>query len=257
MNPVFDQIQKYLNNELDRSERASFEAELNTNSALKKLVQWNKIADILLEKSVLKIARQEDKTTHELRQKMKHWQPQAKVFSIYTFIKIAAIVIPIAFMIWWLVPKEPKHIALFEKYYHAPMLSSTLGSGTESQSNWEMAKKQFEQGKYNKQLENTLSSLIQNPNFAHKQEAIFRRAIVVLHTEKAPTTAVADLKSIENPLLKEQAEWYLALAYLKNNELGAAQRLLESIVSNEQHAAFEDKNNHPKQLLDAIRAMSQ
>ncbi len=96
------------------------------------------------------------------------------------------------------------------------------------------AMKYYDQGNYKEALKLFTGNVAQSENNAG---ILFYKSICQLETNKE-IQAIGNFSyilSLTTPPLEKQAEWYLALAYLKTNQTGKATQLLEKIHNEKSH----------------------
>lgn len=80
-----------------------------------------------------------------------------------------------------------------------------------------------------------------------KSVADFYEAISLLTLDKTKE-AVSILKTIQNPEIQDMNDWYLGLAYLKNNQLEDCKKIMNTIANNPKHY----QHKKAKEILEKL-----
>ncbi len=136
--------------------------------------------------------------------------------------------------------------SLYSKYYEAPTFSIQRGSSTNNLL--DQAGLNFNNKKYKQAADNFKTYLIDYPN---DQNARFYLGITYLELEDYDNAIVAldKVVSSDDPLMKDQSLWYLALAHLTRDKSKA--RLLLGNLSQDQHSGKWQKM--AKNLLEELK----
>jgi hypothetical protein len=234
------QLYKYLNNELNEAEKADFEAVMEADPQLKADVLWNKIAD-----HALWNAPQENTTTQgndterlafrEIGKSLIEQEEKKKPnFQMYIIRAIAAILlVGTCFWLFGKMNNPTPSEALFIKYYNAPSIDSNLG--VSDNLIWQKTKKDFGNQKFDG-LAEKLSTLLVSPDFQQRDQAFFMQGIIYLN-EKESTKAIHAFAQVgaTNIRLKQNAEWYTALAFLRNAQNSETKNALDKIIQTPNH----------------------
>ena len=225
---------KYLDNELIGEEREDFERRLAGDSALRQ-----ELEDLQTARAAVKMygLKQEVATIHQ--EMMTEMNPRAVVRSISGARRVVRYSIAIAASIMLLMVGivgynflrlSPER--LYNSQYHAYELSSVRGE----QSSRSELETDFQQGRYNKAVEDL--KRLQNPG----PKELFLCGISYLQMDNFPA-ATASFKSVieknaaaNTTLFNDDAEYYLALSYLRNKQYDQALDLMRAIRNNPNHS---------------------
>jgi tetratricopeptide (TPR) repeat protein len=143
--------------------------------------------------------------------------------------KAAVVAASLAGIVWWQWPTPASEGDLYGQYRQFPAAAFvTQGS---SDAALGQATADFNQGRYAAALPVLLSALKDSPDDA---ELRFFVALCQIETGDIDS-AIAALKSLENSAWGEEAQWHLALAYLKKGDAAACQSVLKSIGPGSPH----------------------
>lgn len=83
----------------------------------------------------------------------------------------------------------------------------------------------------------TLWENLRTQNTANLYDSFYLAASYLRHQPSNPVRTIALLQEVEenSTILKEEIDWVLSLAYIKNQQLGLAQDQLQQIVDNQQY----------------------
>lgn len=133
-----------------------------------------------------------------------------------------------------------KHDQIFyESFKRYPNVIASSSRGVATDSELLKLMKHYESEKYDKALHEFNEYLATHPE---EYEVLFYRGITYLKLEK-PGKAIDDLTRVidANLTLVDQAKWYLALAYVKINNIDAAVPLLDDLASGESARSEQSK----------------
>lgn len=217
-------LMRYLDGEMHGAEKEMFESQLQTDSALKQRLENLQVAIA----SVKQYGTAEKvKSVHsEMMQELSSVHKEGKVVPMRKFVKyslaIAASVIIILVGVN-IFTSQPSSGKLYSEAFVDYDVSGVRGS--ESQTD---IVKLYQDHNYNAVVEKAKAQ-----NLAQKDSLLI--ALSFLHQENLPE-AINWFKAISvQSAAKDDAEFYLALAYLKNKNYNEALNLMEQIHSNASH----------------------
>jgi len=247
---LYETIEAYLNGEMTDEEKTAFEAQLNQDESLAQEVQLH--ADIVLTLQSQQKLKHKQHWQQLLADEAKNKQAESKetivfnpansrnIFGNFLF-RIAAILLLAVgtYFVWqqFTVSDNPGQLA-WQQWTETETTNQWSGirgtGGNTADAEKEVFTKAVEL--YKNQEYNTA---IENLNAIPLQSTIYPDAQLLQSMSylqlKQPGEAISRLTVLVQPendhLLKDQASWYLALAYLQNNQTSFAKELLEKIVS--------------------------
>lgn len=218
-------IMRYLDGEMEETEKESFELQLQTDGALKQRLESLQVAIA----SVQQYGTAEKvKSVHrEMMQELSSVHKEGKVVPMRRFVKyslaIAASVIIILVGVNIFTSSQPSS----EKLYSEAFVDYDV-SGVRGSENQTDIAKLYQDHNYNAVVE---KAKVQN--LAQKDSLLI--GLSFLHQDKLPE-AINWFKAMSVQVsTKDDAEFYLALAYLKNKNYNEALKLMEQIHSNANH----------------------
>ena len=157
-------------------------------------------------------------------------QKATKSYSFRQYMAIAASLVILAVAGIWLLNANQNTTpgALFEQYYQAPFADRERALENQFESLTDEALASFAKEGYKEALNLFDQAAILNPN---SLKVAYYRGHCYLNTEK-PAEAIVTFEQIVahgDNIFVVDAEWYLALAYIKTNQIQQAKALLEGI----------------------------
>jgi len=234
-------IDAYLLDRLSDSEKQEFEAALQSDPELKKELEEAEVLKEGIEASGREEQKErlralEQELTEENREAQKH-------NGLWWVGRIAAaillLLVPVYFFINSTQKVDPKEIyaSHFELY---PVLESGVVRGEENETAMAEGLDAYQRANYEVAIEE-LSAAV---NESEKPESVqFYLALSHL-TSDAPKEAIPLLEELskkESFKLKEQAKWYLGLAFLKNNQPDEARDTFQSLYETAEDSTLRKK----------------
>jgi len=263
----YKQIEKFIKGELPEAELIRFEEELNTNSDFKKEVMLYQDVDISLS-DIFKYEN-EDKalqvTFNQLGKKYAneyskneaeitvenadvsteiHKEEAVKQPTITRrLFPLAALAAAAALLLFLFNPlaNQVSPAQLAEQNFTPYQLDALMGSGDNAEADWTKGAKYYRAKDYNNALQYFNVFLKNNPN---NKEALLAKGSAQMKLNLIDE-AIQTFQQINSK--SKASEWYLALAYLKNDEAEKAKGLLQNLSGNTKY----DKN--AKTLLNDLR----
>ena len=227
-------LMKYLDNELTGPEREEFEKRLAIDGDMRQELENLKTA-----REAVRMFGLKQKVASIHQEMMTEIKPQGVVRSMsatrrivrYTTAVAASILLVAVGIIGYnFLRLSP--VRLYNSQYHAYELSSLRGEQTAGS----VLETDYHQGRYNKVIEDLKS--LQNPG----PEELFLCGVAYLETGNAPAATTSFKAVIEKntaaktTLFNDDAEYYLALSYLRNKQYDQALDLMLAIRNNPNHS---------------------
>lgn len=222
----YRKLERYLDKEMSREEKEAFELSLKTDKELQRKLEIQKeIREALKEEDIM-----------QLRERMKETmrQPVKKKIAWY---KVAAVLIPLLLLGGWIINHFTGRTTddLFQEYYlpYTP-ISNSRSSYDYAFEDGEIrtAIDAYSQKKYGaaaKKFAEIDATKIDSPDIQLQMACSF----LLSNREIQAIEIFKDIAESDHPLYAQKAEWYLALTYLKNNQIKDAKVVLMKIsVSN-------------------------
>jgi len=245
----YEQIEKYIKGELSSTEAQSFEQELSGNSALKEEVALYKDVENALSKQ-FKFEAEDAAVETTIAQLSKKYvaqnvknsvnKPQenkaeevenSKGSIIRRLLPLTTLAAAAALLFFFFNPFNNKispallAVQNFELY----QLDASMGS-SDVKATWQEAIKNYRAENYVVAINKFDLFLKDNPN---NKEALLAKGCALLKLNKTDL-AIQTFQQINN---SKTANWYLALSYLKNDEVTKAQPILEGLLDNKKYGA--------------------
>ena len=239
-------IEQYRFGPMTESERFNFEQELVENPMLNNEFQLDvEIEASLKQYDIIDLRRKIFRVINEEKASVK--MPVLKSFHSYWYMVAASITFLIllggAFRLMH--PVKYTNNTLFEMYYtgeNAHNLTRSAGNSNDEG----MAK--YREGDFNGALVLFNESLDKDPENIYVRYYTGLASIEANQLQKA----VTEFKYIidqKNNMFVENAEWYLALSYLKNNQVKESKSLLTEIINN-------TSNSHNKEASQILKRIT-
>lgn len=242
-----EDIEDYLNDEMDESSRKAFEAQLSSDQALQQ--------ELALQQTLRAGIR--DKGNQLLKQKLKGFHQEeinntsdsdsAKVIPLsrrpIVRIMAAAVTLLLVALAYYLFQAPVDDADLFASNYE-PYAISLVQRGT-GQDQLTTADELYRNGQYQKALD-LLETLA--PEISATPKVSMALAICYIETDQLEK-AKSQLNGLyDNPLYQDKVQWYLALIALKNKQTETAKAELEKL-SQDQNSNYQ---NRAKSLLQKL-----
>jgi len=231
-------INQYINGELTGELLEAFEATLATNKDLRDEIKQHKEIDTVLMKNYLDLDDEARKKEKENLQPIfdelgeKYFKKENKSTAIIRrLMPIVIFTVAAALLLFFFNPftnkTSPTQLAVqnFELY----QLDASMGS-SDLKATWTEAIKNYRAENYEVAITKFDSYLKDNPN---NKEALLAKGCALLKLNKTDL-AIQTFQQINN---SKTANWYLALSYLKNDEVTKAQPILEGLLDNKKYGA--------------------
>lgn len=228
---------RYLDQELSEAERAEVEAELASDAAASEELERLRVTRNLVKGYALRqqVYRVHGDMMQELRGSATATSSPAPVRKMFTYaMRIAAsvlVILSVTALYQYLTFSSAKFFDQNYSAYEAPTMRGSAGSTIQSlynERNWKEVVNRFER------------------SVTHTTEEWFLAANAYLQLNQLPQ-AIGGFQAVQKQnaatratLFQDDAEYYLAMAYLKNNEPASALPILEAIHRNPDHA-YHDK----------------
>ena len=215
-------IERYLDGEMNQEEIKAFKLSLKTDKKLqRKLKTQEEIRKALKEEDIMQLRELMGKTMQ---------QPVKKRFSVH---KIAIIFLPLLILGGWLLNHFTSETTadLFQAYYSPYESISSSRSASwysfENESIWN-AMQAYSKKQYDEAAE-IFASIetheIDNPDIQLQKACSFLQS----NREQEAIKILKKIAKSKHPLFAQKAKWYLALAFLKNDQIEEAKVILTEI----------------------------
>jgi tetratricopeptide (TPR) repeat protein len=245
-----DELMRYIDGEMTESEKIDFEKQLAADRSLKQA-----LGDLQLAKDAVRSYGLKEKVSGIHREMMKELKTEAPVRHISNVRRIIRLSIAVAASVllifvcievynFYSLSSEK----LFAENYTAYELTTTRSENDSAGSKIEKAYREKNYGEVIKLNTNSVLSI----------KDVFLTGMSYLETNdlsKAISNfqvVIADLKDQKSSVMKEAAEYYLALAYLKNNDYDQAIELMAAIHDNSSHLY---KTKFSQKYIDKVKRL--
>lgn len=226
-------IELYLKHELQGQELQAFEEYMNSDADFKKEVETqqflyrgaNKVGEDEMRAKLKNIRKAVlDGTQEETDGKVVSISQKKKINPVFRWSIAAAIIIALGAAMFWLFPQSSTPQDLFASYYK-PYSEEVSVRGVDNASLIGQASLWYQNGDYQKALNVFQKILRTEPENAEIQLVT---GICQLELNMM-ADAIQIFRDVKNPLYQDQAQWYLAMAHLKQGDLGNAKLILQKI----------------------------
>jgi len=207
-------IDKYLIGKINKEERQLLESKIDESSVFSEEVKLRQEMIASIKKQDRKHLRKE---LNELYQESKNEKPTVRYF-YWAAASVAIIIVSFLFLFY---PSNKSE--LFQAYYQPfpepPALRGSAGDKSE-------AMLAYSKGQYQKALTIFSSS----PESSDSLSLYIGNCLLNLNQEEKAKEHFTEILKGKNESLKEHAQWYLVLSYIKNDNIDRASQLLEKII---------------------------
>lgn len=219
-------IQKYLEQTMDIQERQAFEEELRKDQDLAiEVEELKKLEDGLLAAG-METFMEDMRQWEHAGSSMPNWKPYLMAAAVLTVVLVPAI--------YFLNLQKPSSEELFMANYqpYEEMITQRASPGDSVNTLLTNGLHAYNSGAYKKSAELLGAYLKQNPK-DHKVSLYL--AIAQLEINQKELAAANFVRAQQDPAVKEQAQWYQALTYLKFQETDSAVVILKTIANSDSH----------------------
>ncbi|MEM9546894.1 MAG: hypothetical protein AAGA77_13020 [Bacteroidota bacterium] len=237
----FERCENYLLDKMSTEERSNFEKELTQNEALRSELEIAKAIHSSAELSVKARLKQELDVIHQThfdstKDNVEEFE-QASRRNVIPAIVIGLLAV---LLIWaaakMLMNEEPVTQTIYAQNFAVPKLDFTYRGGSTDRF-FQLLESSYEEGKYNdfiKQVDDRDSLLTSNPRL------MLAKGIAHLEIGEASEARTNFKKLMENAFYRDQANWYIGLSYLKEDDVTNAQKFFKIISRSE--SRFRDQS---------------
>ena len=215
-------IERYLAEELSGQEEESFQKKMSQSIEFKQ--------EFLLQQQMLFALKQEEDRV--LKAELKEyamstdlWKKKTSSSKIYYYIAASVSLLIIAFYFL-----QPSSASLYEAYY-TPLPEIPNVRGDQRQDQLFKAMQQYSIGNYEQALQ-----LFKSVNYTDRKGEVdlyVGNCLLILNQPEEAIQTLKQVTELADDQIKSKANWYLALAYLKANNLPMAEEILTEISQRE------------------------
>jgi len=272
----YNDIERYLKNELDEPERRAFENKMDKNPALARQVEEVKrsliAAKLYAEKQLSGELFQRGKAMLEAKKSGKAWKdPEREKYFYRRLIAGLILAVILILLVLYLsgvfsapeqesspapeppalqIPSAP--IALADYFFELKETSGLLSFSPDDpvEQRWNNVVGIYQSGNC-RAVVDSVAVLLRLNNFDNRSTAYLLSGTCYLQLDQ-PEQAIQQLGQIppETGELYRDAQWYTALANLKQSNVTKAQEILRNIAENEEHLKQEDAQQILRQLSE-------
>ena len=217
-----DFIERYISNEMTDSEKKWFLKEIDGNEALRKEVELRKQTNIILKRTEV----------ISLRNKLAYFEENRKNTIRNTVLKYASAFAFVALMVGAYLFNASNHLTnneLSDKFFKSYEISIAQRSSSNAEnSNYILGLQYYNSHDYKNAAIQFSKVLEKNPNDMQTQ---LLTGVSNMEEKRYPAAknSFSTIINHNNSLFVEPATWYLALCYLKTNEIDKASNLFIKI----------------------------
>lgn len=226
-----DQIERYLNKQLEGIELRRFEDRLEKDETLRKRVKLEQeLTEAISDKSDFSIFRRlVDETSSDYF--------EGKSSSAFTPLKIAASIAMLVSASWviWTLSKPATPDELYDDFFEPYIIQTTPRGLIEDSDNYMMGTIHYRDMEYDSAISKFEKLLAEKPN-DYRAKLMLGISHLALKNFDAAEMVLIQLVNDPNHLFQDQARWYLGLLYLTDGDKennGKAEEYFEGIEDEE------------------------
>jgi hypothetical protein len=239
----FDEIEKYIQGELAPSEKTSFEEKLTKDPVFAREVENHRDAIFFIKAGAVDEMKKKLETYSQLP--LSPRKTSSEIFKRW-YVWAAAASVVFIILVTLLIPREKSGPdKLFLAYFQPPKTDRQLLRDSSTANEKSQAFVAYSQGQYKNALLSFEKSLIVESS----DELLFYAGASALADGQDSVAIFYFTELLKNPntLYQRRTQWYLSLAYVKNNQLDMAGSLLTTL--SEQPNSYTEQAN---QLLQEL-----
>lgn len=236
-------IDRYLRNDLSEKEQIDFEDRVANDPAFAEEVEKYKDSNF----AVGLLARiQKKEQVKRLHQQFRLDRHRSRVYPVAALILV---LVAVGLTYWYAITNYTDH--QLATHYYTPYVVDPTTQGQREEQILDMALAAYNNQDYSRALD-LLTSLPENINEYWQVQLLIGNVWLMLDQPKK-AIPIFDNISKESELYKESAKWYLALAYLKNEDPANAQLVLKQIQEGEYN--YSTANQLLKKLNSPLKSL--
>lgn len=241
---------RYLDGELKGQEQQWYEDQLLSNPDLAgELELHREVNQAIQETDVIRFRNQLDEIHASIEPEFQQSIARKVIHNKYARIAAASVVILVAIGMFSynMLTKPVDNVELFQRYYEAPVLSLTVRSDAAMDNLFHDAVIHFNNGQFADALTLFEQVVAMDRSNMKAQLATGISQIEVNRTKEAERSFETVIHHKDN-LYVDQAEWFLALCYLKTNDLDQAVVQFEKVATNDRS----DKQEKARRIVKKL-----
>jgi len=245
---IFEWIEQYLDQELDQQAMQAFQQRLDADPAFAKQYQEQAALRQLSRITAREHLKAQLLAGQEVLPSIN--QPLVNKLSLYRWAAAIALLLVAGLALWFLL-QAPTPEDLYAEYLGKPQIHPPNEHLGQQETSWDQAVQAFEAGAYQQALSH-LDTIAQTGPY--QDYAMLAMAKIYLLDDR-PRQAIQMLQNISGQSevsLQLEAQWYLALAYLRTRELRQSQVALERIQQMTQNEQLRLKAQRLHKQIEAL-----
>ncbi len=241
---------RYLDGELKDQERKWYEDELLSNPDLVKDLELHRdVNQAIRETDVIRLRNQLDKIHATVEPEYQESITRKVVQNKYVRIAAASVVVIVALGLFlnYILSRPADGTELFQRYYETPVLSVTVRSNAELDNLFHDAIIHYNNGEFTDAL-SLFEQVIEKDNSNMKAHLATGISHIEINQTKEAEESFETVIQHKDNLYVDRAEWFLALCYLKLNDLDNARQQFDTIAKND----LSYKQNEAKRILKKL-----
>jgi hypothetical protein len=226
-----DKIEQYVQGQLSPTERLAFERELASNRQLSEALAAYRKSEL-----VIKAAARQQLRSKAAEAFANQARPAGRTVLLQRLAVAASVALLLAAGLWWMKADggQPSSEQLFAQYYELPPPPTVRSGLLLSGSPWEDAIEAYSKQDYQTAIPR-FRELISDPDFQLKETARLLLGLSLLSSGAAEESVAVFGEISTSSSLRQDAEWYGALALLKIGKAAQAKVAFEQIATKERH----------------------
>ncbi len=240
----YDKIEQYFQGQLSPTERLAFEQELANDRQLSEALASYRTSEL-----AIKAAARQQLRSKAAEAFANQTRPAGRTVLFQRLAVAAGVALLLAAGFWWINADggQPSSEQLFAQYYELPPPPTVRSGLLLSGSPWEDAIEAYSKQDYQTAIPR-FRELISVPDFQLKETARLLLGLSLLSSGAAEESVSVFGEISTTSSLRQDAEWYGALALLKVGKAAQAKAAFEQIATQERHF----KKNEAAAILEQL-----
>lgn len=230
-----EQIEKYLQNNMNADEAASFAAKMQEDEEMRRKVNEVKLTFLGINEAVLtgKLQGYHEEMKPLIRQK------KARALFPWRWSLAASVILLMAITTWWISHNANTNERIYSNYYKPDPGLMTLMSSGNTNYEFEKAMVEYKNGEYDKALRTWSKQLKEKPG--NDTLLYFTGAAAqAMHNDELAIRNLQPVADNNQSSFQKDASWYLGLAYLEEGRKEKARFYIEKSENSQSHQLLKE-----------------
>lgn len=256
--PLFWEIENYLHNRMDATQKEDFERRLKNDPWLQNTLalfrEADKDLDAFFRPEGVGVSARKQELMERGRNLLNPKRQSGRHFLFWlsaTAAAIATMVVAVyQFTDWFSKENRPSASAIYQQYFSTDEITGSGLLSADDANNRLGQVYRFMEARQYQQAADSLQSYLQDESFAQRPKALFLLGVAQLNLQQ-PSLAVGSFRQIPPSAgtLSQEGEWYTAAAYLQLQDFEGCRTVLHSIADNPKHR----RQQQAAEVLNLVR----